>query len=42
MERNVFSSEGKVLALLKQEPAIGPWRRLEIGTLRLLPIQNEL
>ena len=25
-----------------RDPAIGPWRRLEIGTLRLLPIQNEL
>ena len=25
-----------------RDPAIGLWRRLEIGTLRLLPIQNEL
>jgi hypothetical protein len=25
-----------------RDPAIGPWRHLEIGTLRLLPIQNEL
>jgi hypothetical protein len=25
-----------------RDPAIGLWRRVEIGTLRLLPIQNQL